>query len=220
MKVGFFCESPADQAAMAVFTEGLLGEPPEPIGMDLEAHGVTGVLGALDGVFRGLHYNSDAEGLVVVVDCDDTDLHTTAHDAPGGAGNHCRLCQARNTIAQARRQVRPRKGKAELKIAIGLAVPTIEAWYLVGKEHQVGEPAWLVGLAAGRCPFTRPQLKKLVYGMERPSLEHETKRAVEEARRIIRDLKAVEIAFPAGFGLMAQEIRSWIARPAQPPGTP
>ena len=39
MKVGYYCESPADQAAMAVFTKGILGEPPEPINMDLEAHG-------------------------------------------------------------------------------------------------------------------------------------------------------------------------------------
>ena len=65
MKIGFYGESPADQAALAVFTEGILGEPPEPINMDLEAHGVTGILTALDGVFRGVHYNSDAEGVVV-----------------------------------------------------------------------------------------------------------------------------------------------------------
>jgi hypothetical protein len=40
MKIGYYCESPADQAAMVVFTLGLLGEPPEPINMDLEAHSV------------------------------------------------------------------------------------------------------------------------------------------------------------------------------------
>ena len=105
MKIGFFSESPADQAALAVFTEGILGEPPEPIlNMDLQAHGATSVLSALDGVVRGVHYNSDAEGLVVVVDCDDTELHDLTHDAPGG-GEHCRLCQIRKIIAQARKRV-------------------------------------------------------------------------------------------------------------------
>ena len=74
----------------------------------------------------------------------------------------------------------------------------------------------MVGLAAGQPPFTRPQLKKLVYGTDRPSLELETDRAEKEARRIIRDIKAIENQFPVGFGLMAQEIRSWKApRPPQ-----
>jgi hypothetical protein len=34
---------------------------------------------------------------------------------------------------------------------------------------------------------------------------------VTEARRVIRDVQAIESAFPAGFGLMANEIRCWTA---------
>jgi hypothetical protein len=215
MKIGFYGESPADQAAMAVFTEGILGEPPEPINMDLEAHGVASVFSALDGVFRGVHYNSDAEGLVVVVDSDDTVLHETAHDKPGG-GERCRLCKARKIIAQARRQVKARRHIPELRVAIGLAVPAIEAWYLVGKEHQVGEAAWRVGLEANRPPFTRRRLKELVYGTALPSLELARECAVKEARRLIGDITAIESAFPVGFGLMAQEIRAWRTLRPQP----
>jgi hypothetical protein len=215
MKIAFYSETPADQAALAVFTEGILGEPPEPISnMDLEAHGVGGVFAALDGVFRGVHYNSDAEGLVVVVDCDDTEVHTRDHEAPGGASEDCRLCQARKIIAIARSQVRARQGRQPLKVALGLPVPAIEAWYLVGKNHQVGEAAWLAGLAAGKLPFTRPKLKEMVYGTDRPSLELETECAVKEARRIIPNIDAIEAAFPIGFGLMAQEIRSWKRQPS------
>ena len=102
MKFVFFGESPADQAAVAVFAEGILGQPPETIDMGLEGHGVTGVLNTLAGVFRGVYYNSDAEGLVVVVDCDDTELHSPEHDKPGDGGEKCRLCQAREIIGQAR----------------------------------------------------------------------------------------------------------------------
>jgi hypothetical protein len=58
-------------------------------------------------------------------------------------------------------------------------------------------------------------LKELVYGTDRPSLEHETACAVAEARRIIGDLPAIESAFPAGFGLMAREIRSWRGPPPE-----
>jgi hypothetical protein len=211
MRIGYHCESPADQAAMAVFTGGILGEKPEPINFDLKARGVTGVINTLDGVFRGVHYNSDAEGLVVVVDCDDKDLHDPAHDSLGQASEECRLCQIRKIIDRVRKHLTPRQGRPELKVAIGLAVPAIEAWYLVGKNHQVGEPAWRAGLAANRPPFTRPELKKLVYGTDRPSLVHQTQCAESEARRIIHDhdMKIIETAFPAGFGLMAQEIRSW-----------
>ncbi|HZZ80820.1 MAG TPA: hypothetical protein VFE62_20120 [Gemmataceae bacterium] len=57
MKIGFFSESPADQAALAVFTEGILGEAPEPIGLDLEGHNVSGVLSALDAVIPAVHYS-------------------------------------------------------------------------------------------------------------------------------------------------------------------
>lgn len=184
--------------------------------MDLEAHSVPGFFSALDGVFRGIHYNSDAEGLVIVVDSDDSELHDLAHDTPGGGGERCRLCRVRKIIAQARKQLKGRQSRPELKVAIGLAVPAIEAWYLVGKEHQIGEAAWIVGLKDGRPPFTRPQLKKQVYDTDRPSLEHETKCAVTEARRIICDLTNIETAFPTGFGRMAEEIRSWSAPPPEP----
>jgi len=209
MKIGYYCESPADQAAMAIFTQGILGEPPEPINMDLEAHSVPGFFGALDGVFRGVHYNSDADGLIVVVDCDDTQPHDASHDEPGKGAEGCRLCEIRKIMARARNQLKARPGRAELKVAIGLAVPTIEAWYLAGKNHEVGEAPWIAGLKAGRAPFTRPHLKRLVYGTDRPSLELETECAVKEAGRIIANIKLIESAFPIGFGLVAKEIRLW-----------
>jgi hypothetical protein len=211
MKIGFYCESPADQAAMAVFTEAILGQPPEPINMDLEARSVSELLDSLDGVFRGVYYLSDADGLVIVVDSDDTELHDLAHDTPGTVVENCRLCQVRRIIRRARSQLKPRPGRRELKVAIGLAVPAIEAWYLVGVNHEVGESGWKAALASGKRRFTRPRLKELVYGTHRPSLEHMTERALTEARRIAQNMKLIETAFPVGFGLMAQEIRSWIA---------
>src|SRR5947209_19557544 len=113
MKIGYYCESPADAAALAVFTEGILGAPPEPINMDLEAHSVPGFFSALDGVFRGVHFNSDAEGLIVVVDCDNTELHDPAHDTPQGAAEDCRLCKVRKITTKARKQLRPRLGRLE-----------------------------------------------------------------------------------------------------------
>ena len=178
--------------------------------MDLEAHSVPGFFSALGGVFRGVHFNSDAEGLVVVVDCDKSELHKADHDQPGADTRDCRFCQVRKIIAQARGQVRPRQGQPELKVAIGTPVPEMEAWYLAGKDPQASEAAWLAGLTDGRPPFTKQQLKKLVYGTDRPYLEKATEIAVREARRLIQKVTALEAAFPVGFGLMAREIRLWI----------
>lgn len=167
------------------------------------------VLRSVGTVFRGVHYNSDAEGLVVVVDCDDTLSHDASHDEPGGSKDRCRFCEVRKVIDRARNSLKAVPGRQAVKVAVGLTVPAIEAWYLVGKNRQVGEAAWRVGLESNKRPFTRRQLKEMVYGTDRPSLELETKRAVEEARRIIQDLSAIETAFPVGFGFMANEIRSW-----------
>jgi hypothetical protein len=164
MKIGFFSESPADQAALAVFTGAILGAPPEPINMSLEAHGCTGVLSALDGVIKGLHYHSDAEALVVVVDCNGTEAHSATHDKPDNSADDCRLCQARKIAAKARGRLSKRPAGPALKIAIGLAVPAIEAWYLFGKDHAVGEAAWHVALTDRRDHVKkkhyRQQLKK------------------------------------------------------------
>lgn len=98
MKIGFYCESPADRAALEIFVAGILGEPLEPINLDLEAHSVPGFFNTLAGVFRGIHYNSDAEGFVVVVDCDDTELHDVAHDAPASKEDRCRYCRIRGIL--------------------------------------------------------------------------------------------------------------------------
>jgi hypothetical protein len=103
MKIGYYCESPADAAALAIFVEGLLGAPPEPISVELEAHSVPGFFSALDGVFRGVHFNSDAEGLIVLVDGDNADLHELAHDAPGEDVEGCRYCQIRKIVARAQK---------------------------------------------------------------------------------------------------------------------
>ena len=42
MRIGYYCESPADRAALSILSHALLDQPPEPINMDLEAHSVPG----------------------------------------------------------------------------------------------------------------------------------------------------------------------------------
>ena len=70
MKIGFFCESSADQAAVAVFTEALLGKAPEPNGDDVVPISLPRLFEDIEAVVKKLHYQSDADGLVIVVDSD------------------------------------------------------------------------------------------------------------------------------------------------------
>ena len=74
------------------------------------------------------------------------------------------------------RQVRPRTSLPPLKIALGLAVPAIEAWLLCDVDSHVTEAAWMNGLkdSPGRMPYTKGSLKRQLYGTSHPSLPIET----------------------------------------------
>ena len=116
----------------------------------------------------------------------------------------------RTIVANAQGELR-RQGCTALKWALGLAVPQIEAWYLVGRDPHVSEAAWISGQKHGKFPYAREHLKCKVYGTDRPSLELEASRAREEAERIVRDgkLPLLEERFPGGFGALASDVRNW-----------
>lgn len=212
MKIAILSESPVDQAALAIFAEGLLGEKPEPINVNLQARSIPAIFSSLAGDFLALHYNSDAEALIVVVDCDEKALHREDHVSQKDQGD-CRYCRIREIIDRTRNPLKPRPGQPELLVAIGLTVPSIEAWYLAGKNHEVGESRWQIGIDSRKPPFTKRDLKNRVYGTDRPPLSLAIPKAEAEARRIIANISMIETAFPIGFGLMANEIRSWSRRP-------
>ena len=117
----------------------------------------------------------------------------------------------RKTVADVGRQFRPRQGYAPLKIALGLAVPQIEAWYLAGSDPHVSEAAWIVGVESGKPPYTGDSLKRQLYGTEQPLISLETERATQEAEWIVREekLALLEQHFPGGFGALAADVRSW-----------
>jgi hypothetical protein len=213
MKVAILSESEADEAAIRVLVEGLLGKQTEPPAhmLPIRSRGYGAVFKVLRTVIRHLHYRTDAEGFVVVLDSDRTPVHQEPHDQPGEAEEHCRLCRLRTVTAEVLGQLAPRSAYGPLKTAFGLAVPQIEAWYLIGRDPHVGEAGWRLGLQSGRFPYRSDVLKQKVYGMAHPALGLEKQRAVEEAQRIVREGKWPQLAvwFPAGFGALASDVRSW-----------
>lgn len=211
MKLVFFGESPADQAVIAEFTKGILGQPFENLDLSLEGHGWPSVLQTLPAVIAHVYYRTDADEIVVVVDADDSPIHDTTMPTESDCHPECRYCQLRKKAHLAHSKLSKVEGRNPPKIAIGIAVPAIEAWLQVGINHEVGEARWKIGMKENNRPFTRRKLKELVYGSDHPSIEIELNRGSEEATRIVTEKKPIEIDFPTGFGLMANEIRSWLS---------
>jgi hypothetical protein len=99
-----------------------------------------------------------------------------------------------------------------LKIAIGLAIPTIEAWLLCGVDSHVTEAAWINGLKEDRrdrMPYTKGSLKRQLYGTSHPSLFIETENMKSASSRIVENLATIEGLFPNGFGALSKSLRSW-----------
>lgn len=214
MKIAFLSESPADEAAIRILVEGLLDSETELCEKSrFVIRGWSDVFKWLEPVVKYLYYGTDAEALVVVVDSDDTPIHTRAHGEPDGADSKCRLCKLRTRLADIQRCLSHMPGREPLKTTVGLAVPAIEAWYLVGRNRQVSETAWMLGQQSRKPPYTKLALKKQVYDTDRPSLvELEIPCATREANRIVEQkdlLKRLVNSFSGGFGALADDVRQW-----------
>jgi len=211
MKVAVFSESSADEAAIRILLEAILGASTEsiPSHPSLRVRGWPMVIRVLPAIIKWLHYQTDAEALVVIADSDDSPVHERAHELAGGEDRRCRLCQLRRVTSEEKSKLTSVPNRASLKTAIGLAVPAIEAWYLCGLNPHVNEATWVRKLQSEKITFTRSLLKKQVYGTDRPTITLETHHAVEAAARLTTDLTLIEQLFPVGFGSFAREVRSW-----------
>ena len=137
MKLAILSESPADEAALRVLVEGVLGHPFPFLPPAFRSRGWPSVAQVMPAVIRHLHFGTDATGLVVVVDSDDSVVHTADHDRPEYFHPQCRLCQLRAIFRQTIKRLPPAHGREHLLRCIGVAVPAIEAWYLCGRDDRV-----------------------------------------------------------------------------------
>jgi hypothetical protein len=208
MKVAILSESPADEAALRELVAGVLGDGVHFTAPGLRARGWPQVGQLLPAVIRHLHFNTDTDALVVVVDADDSTVHGPEHDLPNHFHPQCRMCQLRAIFRQTVKKLPPARGRERVLRGIGVAVPAIEGWYLCGLEDSVTEKAWVDGQAKGRLPYTRAELKLRVYGTDRPTLPHEIQCAVAAAARHRSDTRRLEFDFP-GFASLATDLRGW-----------
>jgi hypothetical protein len=206
MKVALLSESPADETALRVLVTAVLKQPPQFVSPGFRARGWPNVGQLMPAVIRHLHFNTDTDVLVVVVDSDDAVVHTAEHDKPGYFHPHCRMCQLRAVHRQTTKKFPKSHGRDRVLRAIGIAVPAVESWYLCGRDATVTEAAWVNGQESGRLPYSRADLKWRVYGTDRPSLPHETVCALREVERHRHDTRRLEHDFP-GFAALAQDLR-------------
>ena len=208
MKITIFSESPNDEAALRILVEAILGEEIEevPRPNTLKSRGFASVENELPVVINATYYKTDAEGLVVVYDSDDTPVHQKEH--PKNEAERCRFCFLERTISSVVRNIKPRPERKPLKIAFGIAVPSIEAWYSCGTNLAVSEDAWKRKLAGETVRYDRTSLKQKVYGA-RPFKRKQIETATNEATRLAENLELLEEAFPEGFGNLMREIKLW-----------
>jgi len=207
MKVAIFSESSTDEAGIRVLVDAILGQPTEPVAVaGIRSRGWDSVRANLSMVYKQLYFNFEADGLVVVADSDDSPVHQQAHESPGMMLNDCRLCTLLSIIEQERNRCPKAPNRAQFRTAVGVAVPAIEAWFLAGKNIHVTEQAWARG-PKGRT-FDRRSLKNDLYG-ERANLPQQTAKMVEEAKRLAADISVLEQRFPAGFGSILRQLRTW-----------
>ena len=118
MKVAVLSESPPDESAITILVEAVLGASIERVaGPPLRSRGWPSVRGILPVVIRHLHYQTDAEGLVVVVDSDSPLAHREGSiDAACRAG--CRLCELRLVARLAIQQLSARPDRRDRKSVV------------------------------------------------------------------------------------------------------
>ncbi len=209
MKVAILSESPADEAAIRILVEAILKQPIEPFHPPIRTRGWPPVSQLLPAVIKHLYYQTDASGLVVVVDSDTSVVHVASHEQREAGEQGCRLCELRQLAKRGFGGLRKIPSRGPLNCAIGLAVPAIEAWLRCGVDGSVNEANWIAAQRSRTTCYTRGSLKLDVYGSVRAPMPVLLKRAEEEARRLSDRLDDLVAAFPNGFGALLRGIEAW-----------
>jgi len=211
MKIAVVSESPADEAAIKILVDAIIGHETELVSAPrLRPGGWPHVLNLLPSIVKALHYYTAAEGIAVVVDSDNSPVHLLDHSTNQECNLACRLCLVRNCLATSLLRVSTVPNRSALRTAVGLAVPAIEAWYRCGVDPHVNEARWIGQLSGERINFTKRSLKVDVYGSDQPSLQVETRAAIESAQRLAGEMDQLHQLFPSGFGCLLADIRGWL----------
>jgi hypothetical protein len=201
MKVAIFSESAHDEEALRVILDGVLQIKTEAEAHNLESNGWHNVIKRLPTAIRKLHYQTETAGLLVVVDADRSSLKM------GEAGNRREVLK---TIVKATlASLGPVAQKPALKVAIGVAMPALEAWLLSPDDVTLCEANWERALSSEIDTDIGKRLKRQLFGVERPDSFVRRDLVLKAAHRCIPHLSVLRDRFPNGFGKMVEDILAW-----------
>lgn len=211
MKLAILSESSADDAAIKILIDAIIGEETELVSphhrYDFKTRGWPQALQLLPSFFA-YWYGTDAEAVVIIVDSDDSPIYQTEHEEENRANKECRYCLLRQKVEEVHSRLTLPDGRERMRVAVGIAVPAIEAWLCCLQNSRVNESVW------GRrhtenILFDRKSLKKDVYGSDRASRQMIEDGSTRAVQTLIADIEEVKKRFPQGFGKLVEEIQSW-----------
>jgi hypothetical protein len=164
LRVAILSEADIDEEITRTIIESLRGEPiHRVVDIRVQKRGWPAVREQVPAFIRHLYYRTDADALAVVVDADYSVIHTPSHEiTPSTPG--CRRCDLNAIFADVSSDLTPIAGRAPLRVAIGVAVPAIEGWLLVGRHHLASEAAWAQARGDERFSHIKASLKTAAYG--------------------------------------------------------
>ncbi len=198
--VAILSESPADEACIAIIAEAVIGAPIVPFQPPLHRrpNGWPSVLNLLPVLTWYLYHRTNAEGLIVVVDADDTSVH------PDGKDN--RRNQIRHCLEGI---VRKFDSSRAFPTAVGVAAPALEAWLLAQRHPKINERPWHALTVPGNGRPLRQQYKRMLYHTHSPSLQLSTRRMVAAAHQMTPHLDSIAKRFPYGLKSLISDLREW-----------
>ena len=202
MRCAILGESAADEAAVETLLGALIGDSFERVHRGLKAPGWPAVRNLLPVTIKRLQFSSDTDALIVIADSN----HTSVQE--GASPN--RLDELNGVARQTLQGLAEVPGRDRLMVAVGIAVPAMEAWLLAPDNPRLSEAAWEEGLKNKRDPYTKNELKKQLYGTDRPAFELEKERMISAAGTVAQNIPLLEKRFPQGFGTLVQTVREWL----------
>lgn len=202
MNVAIISESETDEQVVCILAQAVLGEGLTAYRPRIQRRtgGWTTVIPTVEKVIRLAYFGDHRiDGVIAVMDSDDS-----VFDPPDSPS--CRLQQMRSMVDSFLADVSSKSTRPALHVALGLAVPALEAWLRCGIDPHVNEAAWASALQSGQYAYDRRSLKKDVYGSAR---HIDAAKALAEGHRLADDITQLETHFPIGFGALANDLRQW-----------
>lgn len=204
-------ESEVDETAVGFLVGAILDRHVEIVKTRISrSPGVGSLLKLLSSFVRDATYRQDpVDGIVVIVDSDETWVDATSERPGLSLRKKPRLPHIQEIIEATLAAIKVPQDRQPVQFAIGLAVPCIEAWWLIDTKDQVTEGQWRQGQESDSVLFRKRDLKKWLYGTDRPSRTQIIDGATDGSRRAAENLGALLEHFPLGFGTLFHQLKSW-----------